>query len=111
VYLDAHNHWYLHANSCLNHRHHPSLDDCAHLRSSKDMNDLEMNLLNIMYDATLPPSKISQVMSIVNTDEKGTYLPKTLFNVTEKCRNLKDVANGILPTCLDAEKTIKYLQL
>jgi hypothetical protein len=75
------------------------------------MNDLEMNLLNIMYDATLPPSKISQVMLIVNTDEKGTYLPKTLFNVTEKCRNLKDVANGILPTCSDAEKTIKYLQL
>ena len=111
MYLDANNHWYLHANSCLHHKHHPSLDDCARLRSSKDMNALEMNLMNIMYDATLPPSKVSQVLSIVNTDEKGTYLPKTLFNVTEKCRNLEDVANGILPTCSDAEKTIKYLQL
>jgi hypothetical protein len=37
--------------------------------------------------------------------------PKTTFNLNEKCSNLIDVANGILPTCSDAEKTLKYLHL
>jgi hypothetical protein len=39
-------------------------------------------------------------------DDVGTFLPKTLFNINEKCRSLIDVANRILPTCSDAEKTL-----
>ncbi len=40
---------------------------------------------------------------------EGTFIPKFVFNFNEKSRNLVDVANGILPTCSDAEKTIKIL--
>ncbi len=44
-------------------------------------------------------------------DNVGTFLPKTLFNINEKCQSLIDVANGILPTCADAEKTLLLLQM
>ena len=50
-------------------------------------------------------------MRTLSKDDKGTYLPKTLFNINEKCRNLIDVANGILPHCSDAEKTLKLMEL
>jgi len=46
------------------------------------------------------------VLSTLNDDDKGTFIPKFVFNFNEKSRNLVDVANGILPTCSDAEKTI-----
>ena len=50
-------------------------------------------------------------MNAVREDDKGTLLPKTIFNINEKCRRLIDLANGILPTCTDAEKTLKLLEL
>jgi hypothetical protein len=59
----------------------------------------------------VPLSKISTILDLVRYDDKGTFLPKTLFNINEKCRNLIDLVNGILPTCSDAEKTLKYLHL
>ncbi len=43
-------------------------------------------------------------IDMVRDDDEGTFLPKTWFNINEKCRNLIDLANGILPTCSDAEK-------
>jgi hypothetical protein len=59
----------------------------------------------------VPPSKISTILDTVRDDNRGNFLPKTIFNLNEKCRNLIDIANGILPTCSDAEKTLKYLHL
>jgi len=50
-------------------------------------------------------------MNAVREDDKGTLLPKTFFNINEKCGLLIDLANGILPTCTDAEKTLKLLEL
>jgi hypothetical protein len=50
-------------------------------------------------------------MNTVREEDKGTLLPKTIFNINEKCRRLIDLANGILPTCTDAEKTLKLLEL
>jgi hypothetical protein len=75
------------------------------------MTKQELKLLNVLYDMTIPPSKISNILDTIRDDNRGTFLPKTLFNVNEKCRNLIDVVNGILTTCSDAEKTMKYLYL
>jgi hypothetical protein len=111
IYLNNHNHWYISSNSCLDHNHHPKLDDQAISLSQSDMSKQELRLLNVLYDVNIPPSKISTILDTIRDDNRGTFLPKTLFNVNEKCRNLIDVANGILPTCSDAEKTLKYLHL
>jgi hypothetical protein len=111
IYLNNHNHWYISSNSCLDHKHHPKLDDQSISLSQSDMSKQELRLLNVLYDVNVPPSKISTILDTVRDDDRGTFLPKTLFNINEKCRNLIDVENGILPTCSDAEKTLKYLNL
>ncbi len=111
IYLNNHNHWYISSNSSLDHKHHPKLDNQAISLSQSDISKQELRLLNVLYDVNVPPSKISTVLDTVRDDHRGTFLPKTLFNLNEKCRNLIDIANGIQPTCSDAEKTLKYLHL
>jgi hypothetical protein len=111
IYLNNHIHWYISSNSCLDHKHHPKLDDQAISFSQSDISKQELRLLNVLYDVNVPPSKISTILDTIRDDNRGTFLPKTLFNLNKKCRNLIDVANGILPISSDAEKTLKYLCL
>ena len=111
VYLNGSNHWYLHSyGSCLDHKHHPKLDVAANTLSEKDLSDAKLKLTNLLYD-NVSPSTIAKVLTMLRDDDVGTFLPKTLFNINEKCRSLIDVANGILPTCSDAEKTLILLQM
>lgn len=111
VYLSNQNEWYLQTNSCLQHKFHPKLDNSAMVLSQKDMSEQEQSLVNVLYDYNVPPSTISRVLSSLSDEDKGSFNPRFLFNFNEKSRNLIDVANGILPTCSDAEKTLKKLEL
>ena len=112
VYLNGSNHWYLHSfGSCLDHKHHPKLNVAANTLSEKDLSDAELKLTNLLYNVNVPPSTIAKVLTTLRDDDVGTFLPKTLFNINEKCQSLIDVANGILPTCSDAEKTLILLQM
>ncbi len=111
IYLNNHKHRYISWNSCLDHKHHPKLDNQAISLFQSDISKQELRLLNVLYDMNVPPSKISTILDTVRDDNRGNFLPKTIFNLNEKCRNLIDIANGILPTCSDAEKTLKYLHL
>jgi hypothetical protein len=54
---------------------------------------------------------ISDVLKGKNGSDCGTFLPKTLFNINEKCRNLIDVAQGIKPSWTDAKKIIRLLEV
>jgi hypothetical protein len=99
VYLNSFNHWYLHSfGSCLDHKHHPKLDVAANTLSEKDLSDVELKLTNLLYNVNVPLSTIAKVLTTLRDDDVGTFLPKTLFNINEKCRSLIDVANRILPT-------------
>jgi hypothetical protein len=112
VYLNGSNHWYFHSfGSCLIHKHHPKLDVAANTLSEKDLSEAELKFTNLLYDVNVPPSTIAKVLTTLRDDDVGTFLPKTLFNINEKCQSLIDVANGILPTCYDAEKTLIILQM
>ena len=111
LFLTNNNHWYLHTSSCLSHSHHPQLGEHAILLSQKDLSDKEQKLINVLMDQNVAPSKISKIVSTLKDDDMGTFLPKTIFNINEKCRSLIDIANGILPSCTDAEKTLHYLKL
>jgi len=75
------------------------------------MSESQQSLVNVLYDHNVPPSTISKVLSTLSEDDKGTFNPRFLFNFNEKCRNLIDIVNGILPTCSDAKKTLKKLEL
>jgi hypothetical protein len=105
-------HWHLHSfGSCLDHKHHSKLDVAANTLSEKDLSNAELELTNLFYDVNVPLSTIAKVLTTLRDDDVSTFFPKTLFNINEKCRSLIDVANGILPTCSDAEKTLILLQM
>ena len=109
--LSSNKQWYIHSSSSLDHLYHPPLKEEATLLSQKDLSHKDKQLINILCDANVPPSKISKIINAVREDDKGTLLPKAIFNINEKCRLLIDLANGILSTCTDAEKTLKLLEL
>jgi hypothetical protein len=112
VYLNSSNHWYLQSHgSCLDHKHYPKLDVKAVTLSEKDMPHDEFKLTTLLYDIIVPPFSIAKVLTTIRDDDVGTFLPKTVFNIYEKCQSLIDVANGILPTCSDAEKNLILLQM
>jgi hypothetical protein len=108
VYLNGSNHWYFQSHgSCLDHKHHPKLDIKTVTLSEKDMSHDELKLTTLLYDVNVPPSTIAKVLTTIQDDDVG----KTVLNINEKCQSLIDVANGILPTCSDAEKTLILLQM
>jgi hypothetical protein len=111
VYLNSSNHWYLQSHgSYLDHKHRPKLNVRAVTLSEKDMSQNELKLTTLLYDVNAPPSTIAKVLTTIRDNDVGTFLPKTVFNNNEKCRSLIDVANGLLPSCSDAEKTLILLQ-
>ncbi len=95
----------------MDHKHHPKPDVKAVTLSEKDMSHDELKLTTLLYDVGVPPSTIAKVLTTIRDDDVGTFLPKTVFNINEKCQSLIDVANGIFPTCSDAEKTLILLQM
>jgi hypothetical protein len=112
VHLNSSNHWYLQSHgSCLDHKHHPKLNVRAVTLSEKDMSHNELKLTTLLYDVNVPPSTIAEVLTTIRDNDVGTFLPKTVFNINEKCQSLIDVANGLLPSCSDVEKTLILLQL
>ena len=109
--LSSNKQWYIDSHSSLEHHNPPPLEEEATLLSQKDLSDKDKKLINILCAANVSPSKISKIINAVREDDKGTLLPKTIVNINEKCRQLIDLANGILPTCTDVEKTLKLLEL
>ncbi len=86
VCLNGSNHWYLYGfGSCLDHKHHPKLDVAANNYSEKDLSDVKLKLTNLLYDVNVPPSTIAKVLTTLRDDDVGTFLPKTLLNINEKC--------------------------
>ena len=86
--LSSNKQWFLLSTSSLEHLYHPPLEEQATLLSQKDLTSKDEQLINILCDANVPPSKITKIMSSIREDDKGTLLPKTIFNINEKCRRL-----------------------
>ena len=86
--LSSNKQWFLLSTSSLEHLYHPPLGEQATLLSQKDLTSRDEQLINILCDANVPPSKITKIMSSIREDDKGTLLPKTIFNINEKCRRL-----------------------
>jgi hypothetical protein len=51
----------------------------------------------------------SKIMSTLHEDDKGTFLPKTIFNITEISKSLLNITNGILQSLAEDEKVIQLL--
>ncbi len=79
IYLNNHNHWFISSKSCLDHKHHPKLDNQAISLSQSDISKQELRLLNVLYDVNVPPSKISTILETVRDDVRGTFFTKDLI--------------------------------
>ncbi len=121
--------------SSLQHSFHPKLDHSATTLREKDLQNNDLKLVsynvyfvsfhiiatgiysvcvllfqvNVLHDANVPPSTISKIMSTLREDDKGTFLPKNIFNITKKSKSLLNMANGILQSMTEAEKMIQIL--
>jgi hypothetical protein len=129
------NKWYLHWGSSLQHSFHPKLDHSTTTLGEKDLQKNDLKLVssndyfvsfyiiasgiysicvllfqvNVLYDANVPPSTISKIVSTLCEDDKGTFLPKIIFNITEKSKSLLNMEIGILQSMTEAEKVIRIL--
>jgi hypothetical protein len=62
--------------------------------------------VNRLYDHSIAPSTIASIIEENHGSDFGTFLPKTIFNINEKCQNLVHIAQGIKASWTDAEKII-----
>ena len=97
--LSSNKQWFLLSTSSLEHLYHPPLEEQATLLSQKDLTSKDEQLINILCDANVPPYKITKIMSSIREDDKGTLLPKTIFNINEKCRRLIGISIRIYQLC------------
>ncbi len=67
--------------------------------------------MNLLYDHNVPPSVIADVIEERNGSDSGTFLPKTIFNINEKCHNLINIAQGIKLSRTNADKIIRLLEM
>ncbi len=134
-FLTWENKWYLHWGSSLQHSFHPKLDHSATTLGKKDLQNNDLKLVsynvyfvsfyiiatgiysvcvllfqvNVLYGANVPPSTISKIMSTLLEDDKGTFLRKTIFNITKKSKSLLNIVNRILQSMTKAAKMIQIL--
>jgi hypothetical protein len=58
--LSSNKQWFLLSSSSLEHLYHPPLEEQATLLSQKDLTSKDEQLINILCDANVPPSKITK---------------------------------------------------
>jgi hypothetical protein len=103
---------YLSTKSCLNHLHHPALKADAILRGQNDMEQVDLMLLSLLFSINATGGQIQQIMHTLKGPESGTYLPKRIYDMNQKTKQLQlqDLALGLTPGCSDAIKTITKLE-
>ena len=103
----ATNHWWLMSDSHIEHSHHPPVNKEAQKGSSSDITPEQMKFVMQMYRNSIPPSTMSHIMSNLVGKE---FTADTISNLTKKCQEAMDVANGISPNLSSAQKTLERLR-
>jgi len=101
---------YLSTKSNLNHKHHPRMNSNAILRGQRDLDNNDIDLITLLNDVNVSPSQIVNIMEQLKGHNGGTFLPKRVYDLSQKVEDLQDFANGLLPECNDAQKTIIKLE-
>ena len=109
-FVGVDNHIYLSTKTNLNHEHHPRLNSNAILRGQSDLENGDIDLISLLYDANVSSTQIVNIMDQLKGPNNGTFLPKRIYDMSQKVEDLRDLANGLLPECNDAQKTIAKLE-
>ncbi len=101
------NHWWLMLDSQLEHSHRPPVRKEAQKGSGSDITPEQLKFFIQMYRNSIPPSTMSHIMSnLVGKD----FSADTMSNLTKKCQESMDLANGISPNLSSAQKTLERLR-
>jgi hypothetical protein len=76
IFLGQDDRFYLSKSSCLQHLHHPRLNSEAVIRGQRDMEEGDIDLISLLFNAHLSPLQITQIMSQLKGNEFGTILSK-----------------------------------
>ena len=101
------NHWWLMSDSNIEHSHHPPVRKEAQKGSSSDITPEQLQFVIQMYQNSIPPSTMSHIMSNLVGKE---FSADTMSNLTKKCQEAMDLANGISPNLSSAQKTLERLR-
>jgi hypothetical protein len=112
IFLTWENKWYLHRGSSLQHSFHPKLDHSTTALGEKDLQNNDLKLVscndyfvsfyiiatgiysifvllfqvNVLYDANVPSSTISKIMSTLVRRTKEPFSPRLLSTSQKKAR-------------------------
>ena len=110
IRLDQDGFFYLSKTGELGHSYHSFENPMSKSRSSKELEDVDRNLLEIMYDHNVNTTQMARVMTDLKGRKNGVFLPSTIYDMNAKTKKMLDIAKGIKPKMSDAEKTLKKLQ-
>ncbi len=101
------NQWWLMSDSNMEHSHHPPVRKEAQKGSSSDITPEQLKFVIQMYQNSISPSTMSQIMSNLVGEE---FSADTMSNLTKKCQEAMDLANGISPHLSSAQKSLERLR-
>jgi hypothetical protein len=110
IFLGNNNLFYISTKSNLNHSHHPCLKSETILCGQSDLGSSEIDLLTLLSDVNVTPTQISQIMETLRGPQGGTFMPKPVYDMNQKTKELHDFATGLLQDSNDAQKTIAKLE-
>jgi hypothetical protein len=101
---------YLSTRSNLKHEHDPRINANAILCGQRDLDTNDINLITLLDEVNVSPTQIVNIMEQLKGRNGGSFLPKRVYDLSQKVEDLQDFANGLLPECNDAQKTIIKLE-
>ena len=91
-------------DSNIEHSHHPPVRKEAQKGSSSDVTPEQWQFVSQMYQSSISPSTMSHIISNLVGKE---FSADTMSNLTKKCQEAMDLANGISPHLSSAQKTLE----
>jgi hypothetical protein len=111
IFLGLDNHFYLVKTSCLHQSRHPCFKSEAISHGKHDMDKSDINLLTLLFSASVQLFQISQIMGQMKGPQARTFSPKHLYKTNKRTEELQNFALRLIADCNDAEITIAKLKL
>jgi hypothetical protein len=103
MFVGNNNLFYILTKSNLNHSYHPRLKSEAILWGQRDLESSEIVLLALLSDVNVTSTQIAQIMETLRGPEGGTFIPKRVYDMNQKTKELHDFATGLFPDSNDAQ--------
>ena len=70
----------------------------------------DIDLLTLLFSVNVTPIQISNLIDELRGPDAGSFMPKHIYEMNQKTKNLHDYVTGLLPEINDAKKSIAKLE-